>query len=36
MHSVQIYLRPAKITELVAINRVIEKAVMRWKLPERV
>ena len=36
MHSVQIYLRPANITELDAINRVIEKAVMSWKLPERV
>ena len=36
MHCVQIYLRPAKITELDAINRVIENAVMSWKLPERV
>ncbi|MGD8557804.1 MAG: GNAT family N-acetyltransferase [Chromatiales bacterium] len=36
MHCVQIYLRPAKISDLDAINRVIEKAVMNWKLPERV
>ena len=31
-----INLRPALKTDLDAINRVIEAAVMTWKLPERV
>jgi predicted N-acetyltransferase YhbS len=36
MQTEKISIRPADISELDAINRVIETAVMSWKLPERV
>jgi predicted N-acetyltransferase YhbS len=36
MHTEKIHIRPADITELDAINRIIELAVMSWTLPERV
>jgi len=36
MHTEKIHIRPADITELDAINHVIELAVMSWPLPERV
>lgn len=36
MHPPHIHIRPAGVAELDAINRVIETAVMRWDLPERV
>ncbi|MEJ2308115.1 MAG: GNAT family N-acetyltransferase [Gammaproteobacteria bacterium] len=36
MHPPHIHIRPAGVAELDAINRVIEAAVMRWDLPERV
>lgn len=36
MQTAKILIRPAAITDLDALNRVIESAVMSWKLPERV
>lgn len=36
MSPLSIIVRPATTTDLDAINRVIEAAVMTWKLPERV
>jgi N-acetylglutamate synthase-like GNAT family acetyltransferase len=36
MQKQKITIRPANKTDLPAINRVIEKSVMTWQLPERV
>ncbi len=36
MQTEKIHIRPAEISELDAVNHVIELAVMSWKLPERV
>lgn len=36
MHTKRLLIRPADITELDALNGVIEAAVMSWDLPERV
>ena len=36
MQNRKIHIRPADISELDAINQVIESAVMSWELPERV
>jgi len=36
MSSLKVTIRPAEKTDLDALNRVIESAVMGWQLPERV